>query len=179
MHTVMSLVLVMSGELVQRTSDVVGSASVGVPVGVNAIGRSMGSLVITISFIIRIIAIAPPTITGRVTIYLANLAAYINKGSRCMVWARLAPSITAPGLITAPIITAWLITARLITAPIITAWLITTPVIAAPVIVAPVITAPIITTPVITTRLIAAPVIIITVIMCRNRTTAGATAEIG
>jgi hypothetical protein len=174
----------MSGELVQSTSDVVGGASVGVPVGVNAIGRSMGSLVITISFIIRIIAIAPPTITGRVTIYLANLAAYINKGSRCTVWARLAPSITAPGLITAPIIMARLITARLIAAPIITAWLITTPIIAAPVITvpvitAPIITAPVITTPVITTWLIAAPVIIITVIMCRNKANAGATAEVG
>jgi hypothetical protein len=173
MHTVTSLVLVMSGELVQSTSDVVGGSSVGVPVGVNAIGRSMGSLVITISFIIKIIAIAPPTITGRVTIYLANLAAYINKGSRCTVWACLAPSITAPGLIMAPIITAWLIAA-----PIITVWVITTPVIAAPVITAPVITAPIITAPVITTWLIAAPVIIITVIMCRNRATAGVTAEV-
>jgi hypothetical protein len=157
-HTVTSLVLVMSGELIQRTSDVVGGASVCVPVGVNAIGRSVGSLVITISFIIRIIAIAPPTITGRVTIYLANLAAYLNKGSRCTVWARRAPSITVPGLITT-----WLITVWLITAPIITAWLIMTPIIAAPV-----ITAPVITTPVITTRVIATPIIIITVIMCRN-----------
>jgi hypothetical protein len=133
----------------------------------------MGSLVITISFIIRIIAIAPPTITSRVTIYLANLATYINKGSRCTVWAHLAPSITVPGLITVPTITAWLITARLSVAPIITAWLITTHVIAAPIITVPVITAPIIMTPVITTRLIAAPIIIIMVIMCRNRATRG------
>jgi hypothetical protein len=157
-HTVTSLVLVMSGELVQRTSYVVGGASVGVPVGVNAIGRSVGSLVITISFIIGIIAIAPPTITGRVTIYLANLVAYINKGSRGTVWAPLAPSIMAPGLITAPIITAWLITARLIAAPIIMAWLIMTLVIAALVI----------TASVITTWLIVAPIIIIMGIMCRN-----------
>jgi hypothetical protein len=128
----------MSGELVQRTSDVVSGASVGVLVGVDAIGRSVGSLVITISFIIRIIAIVPPTVTCRVTIYLANLATYINKGSRGTVWVPLAPSITAPGLITVPIITTWLITA------------------------------PIIKAPVITTQLIAAPIIIIMDIMCRN-----------
>jgi hypothetical protein len=153
----------MSGELIQCTSDVVGGASVCVPVGVNAIGRSVGSLVITISFIIRIIAIALATITGRVTIYLANLAAYLNKGSRGTVWARRAPSITVSGLITAPIIMAWLITVRLIVAPIIIAWLIMTPIIAALV-----ITVPVITTPIITTRFIAMPIIIITVIMCRN-----------
>jgi hypothetical protein len=160
---VTSLVLVMSGELVQRTSDVVSGASVGVPIGVNAIGRSMGSIVITISFIIRIIAIAPPTVTGRVTIYLANLAAYINKGSRGTVWAPLAPSITAPELITTPIITTPIIAAQLIMAPIIMAWLIVAPVITAPVIMEPVIPAP-----VITMWLIAAPIIIITDIMCRN-----------
>ena len=80
-HTVMSLVLVMGGELVQRTSNMVGGASVGVLVGVNAIGCSMSSLIITVALIIRvIIAIAPPVVTSRVTIYLANLAAYINKG---------------------------------------------------------------------------------------------------
>jgi hypothetical protein len=140
----------MGGELVQRIGDVVSGASVGVPVGVNAIGCSMCSLIITITFIIKVIAIAPPAITGRVAIYLTNLAAYINEGSGSMVWAPLTSSITAP------IITAWLV------APIITTRLLTTPIITAHVITTPVIIAPVITALVLTTPVIAASIIIIT-----------------
>jgi hypothetical protein len=115
----------------------------------------MCSLIITITFIIKVIAIAPPAITGRVTIYLANLAAYINEGSGSTVWVPLTSSITAPGLITAPIIMARLV------APIITARLLTTPIITAHVITTPVIIAPVITAHVLTTPVIAASIIII------------------
>jgi hypothetical protein len=148
---VTSVVLVVDGELVQSSSNVVCSTGIKVPVGVNAISSGMHLLGIAIHFIINIITMAPPAVTGGVTINLAYLAAHINKGSRSAV----AP--TAPAtLIMARLIAVLIIAVPIIT-PIITARLITTP-ISVPIIMAPVITAPIIT-PVITARLIVTPII--------------------
>jgi urea transporter len=51
-NTVLSIVGVMSGELVQFTGDMVGGACVIIPVGINSIGCKVCTLVATISIIL-------------------------------------------------------------------------------------------------------------------------------
>jgi hypothetical protein len=151
LHTVTSIILVVYGELVQNSSNVVCSTEIKVPVGVNAISSDMHLFDIAIHFIISIITMAPLAVTGGVIINLAYLAVHINEGSRSEVAPMAPATLIIARLIVVPIITP-IITARLIMMPIITAPIIT------PIITAPVITTPIIM-PVITARLIATPII--------------------
>jgi hypothetical protein len=81
-HTVMSLVFVVDDELFWISCDVVCSACLSVPVDVDAIGSSIDLLVIMINFIISVITMAPPVVTGWVTTNLAYVAANIHKGGR-------------------------------------------------------------------------------------------------
>jgi hypothetical protein len=87
----------------------------------------MYRLVITITIIIGVIFVSPPTLIGRMTIDGAYLAADVNEGSGSTITTAmpLSTSITPTGVITARLFTApisaWLITARLIAAPVVTA----------------------------------------------------------
>jgi hypothetical protein len=115
----------------------------------------MNLLIIAVTIIFRIITVAPPTITSRVTIDRPYLAAYIDKGGGGTVttMAPLASSITTPILITTTVI---LMAAIIIT----TMWFIIAS-INTPVITTPIILARLVTSPIIASRLITAPVIVI------------------
>ena len=94
---VMPMVLVTGGELVQLPCYVMCCTRVRVPVGVDAIGGHIGILVVTVtSFIIRIIASAPPTVACRMTVYFTDLTRDILIGCG----GALAAPITTPILAT-------------------------------------------------------------------------------
>jgi hypothetical protein len=77
--TVVAVVLLMHHEFVQLGGEVVCSTQVRVPVGVDAIGCNVRAL---LTIIITVILELPPTLSGRMTMDLAYLAGYINKGCR-------------------------------------------------------------------------------------------------
>jgi hypothetical protein len=87
--TVSSLALVSRGEFVQLHSEVICSTRVGVPNGINTVGDK-STLVISLHIIIvEVIFIAPPAITCRMAMDLANLASDVNEKGRCTAVAAM------------------------------------------------------------------------------------------
>jgi hypothetical protein len=101
-----ALVLVMCGELVQLSSDMIRGTSIRVPVCVNTIGSNMSRFFLAISIIIRIIAVfvlvAPPALIGRMPIYLADLTLDFDKRCRGAVLATVTITPAIAIITTAP-----------------------------------------------------------------------------
>jgi hypothetical protein len=94
---ILSIVFVMGVELVQLTGDVVGGASVIVPVGVDS--SEVGTFIPTVSITTGIIDIAPPTITSGMPMNVPNLTSGVD--IRCgLTITPSAPTTITPIIIT-------------------------------------------------------------------------------
>jgi hypothetical protein len=92
------LVLVVGGELVQLAGDVVRAARVGVPVGVDAVGGNVSTLLGRAITIILggVILVAPLAVASRLAVDLGDLALHVNVGCwNATMLATTSLSITA------------------------------------------------------------------------------------
>ncbi|KAK1621184.1 hypothetical protein QYE76_026701 [Lolium multiflorum] len=90
---VLPMISVMSGKLVQFSSDMITSTNVIVPVCINTIGSIVCIFVASVSMITTVVAITPPAVTGRMPMDSTDMEGGIN------IWSGLTFT-TMPTIIT-------------------------------------------------------------------------------